>query len=41
MKIRNKLSLWIRDSVMVTQSFGQAIKMLGDFYRDKRQTSTG
>lgn len=36
-KIKNKLSLWIRDSVVDTQSFGQAVKMLGDFYRDKRQ----
>ena len=36
-KIRNKLSLWIRDSVVSTQTFGQAVKMLGEFYRAKRQ----
>ncbi|KDQ62233.1 hypothetical protein JAAARDRAFT_122516 [Jaapia argillacea MUCL 33604] len=35
-RIRNKLPRWISDEVTVTQSFGQAMKEIGGFFRAKR-----
>lgn len=34
--IRNKLPKWIGDGLIVTNTFGQAVKELGGFYRHKR-----
>lgn len=34
--IRNKLPKWINSSTTVTEGFGQAVKALGTFYRNKR-----
>ncbi|KAG1776173.1 helicase C-terminal domain-containing protein [Suillus placidus] len=35
--IRGKLPQWLRDDVAVCETFGQAMKHLGNFYREKRQ----
>ncbi|KAI5117244.1 hypothetical protein M0805_001562 [Coniferiporia weirii] len=35
-KVRNKLPAWINQDIIVTQSFGQVVKSLGEFYRDKQ-----
>ncbi|KAI6039688.1 helicase C-terminal domain-containing protein [Pisolithus marmoratus] len=35
--IRRKLPSWIQDGVCVCDTFGQAVKQLGSFYRDKKQ----
>ncbi|KAI5995980.1 helicase C-terminal domain-containing protein [Pisolithus orientalis] len=35
--IRHKLPSWIQDGVCVCDTFGQAVKQLGTFYRDKKQ----
>ncbi|PCH35736.1 DNA repair helicase [Wolfiporia cocos MD-104 SS10] len=34
-RIKNKLPKWIEQSTVVTESFGQAMKELGNFYREK------
>jgi len=34
--IRNKLPKWIGSETVVTESFGQAVKDMGSFYRTKR-----
>jgi chromosome transmission fidelity protein 1 len=36
--IRAKLPKWIGSRLLVTESFGQAMKELGIFYRNKRAT---
>ncbi|KAG1822586.1 helicase C-terminal domain-containing protein [Suillus subaureus] len=35
--IRGKLPQWLRDDVAVCETFGQAMKHLGNFYREKKQ----
>lgn len=35
--IRGKLPQWLRDDVAVCETFGQAMKHLGNFYREKRR----
>ncbi|KAH8114577.1 DNA repair helicase [Phellopilus nigrolimitatus] len=35
-KVRNKLPAWIDQSILQPESFGQAVKFLGEFYRSKR-----
>ncbi|KAG2145902.1 DNA repair helicase [Suillus clintonianus] len=35
--IRGKLPQWLRNDVAVCETFGQAMKHLGNFYREKRQ----
>jgi chromosome transmission fidelity protein 1 len=35
--IRGKLPQWLRDDVAVCETFGRAMKHLGNFYREKRQ----
>lgn len=35
-RIRNKLPNWIGQNIIVTETFGAAIKEMGRFYRDKR-----
>ncbi|KAG1743296.1 helicase C-terminal domain-containing protein [Suillus paluster] len=35
--IRRKLPQWLRDDVTTCETFGQAMKHLGNFYREKRQ----
>lgn len=35
--VRGKLPHWLRDDVAVCETFGQAMKHLGNFYREKRQ----
>lgn len=34
--IRQKLPSWIQDGVFICDTFGQAVKQLGSFYRDKK-----
>ncbi|PPR07101.1 hypothetical protein CVT24_010937 [Panaeolus cyanescens] len=34
--IRNKLPKWIGNRIVVTESFGQAVKSMSSFFRDKR-----
>ncbi|KAH7918788.1 DNA repair helicase [Leucogyrophana mollusca] len=34
--VREKLPLWIRDGVVVCETFGQSMKQLGSFYREKK-----
>ncbi|KAG6832015.1 hypothetical protein H0H92_006051 [Tricholoma furcatifolium] len=36
--IRNKLPKWIGTSITVTEGFGQTVKSLGSFYRNKKQS---
>lgn len=35
-QIRNKLPKWIEQGTILTSTFGQAMKELGSFFRDKR-----
>lgn len=35
--IRGKLPQWLKDDVAVCETFGQAMKHLGNFYREKKQ----
>ena len=35
-KVRGKLPGWINKDLYISQSFGQVMKSLGDFYRAKR-----
>lgn len=35
--IQGKLSLWMQNSVVVCDTFGQAVKQLGLFYQEKKQ----
>jgi chromosome transmission fidelity protein 1 len=37
-RIHNKLPRWIGKSLVVTQSFGQAIKTASQFFINKRQS---
>ena len=37
-RIRGKLPRWIEAGTVVTDTFGQAMKELGRFYREKRGT---
>ncbi|KAF8133448.1 DNA repair helicase [Boletus edulis] len=37
--VQNKLPAWIRDGVAVCDGFGQAMKHLSQFYRERKQTS--
>jgi chromosome transmission fidelity protein 1 len=35
-RIRRKLPEWIEKGILIPQSFGQVIKELGTFYKEKR-----
>lgn len=35
--IQSKLPAWIRDDIAVCDSFGQTMKHLGQFYRERKQ----
>ncbi|KAG6886740.1 hypothetical protein C0992_002590, partial [Termitomyces sp. T32_za158] len=37
--IRNKLPKWIGNGITITEGFGQAVRSLGTFYRNKKQPS--
>jgi len=39
--IRGKLPRWLEDNMTVCDTFGQAVKHLGTFYREKRQRTIG
>ncbi len=39
-KIRNKLPNWIGKNVTVAETFGETMKQLGNFYREKRSAGS-
>jgi len=39
-RVRDKLPGWIGESIVVTQTFGQAVKALGTFYQAKKQSGS-
>ena len=38
-RIRGKLPKWIGSGLAVTETFGEAVRELGRFYREKRTTT--
>lgn len=39
--IQNKLPAWMRDGVVVCDGFGQTVKHLSQFYRERKKAATG
>lgn len=39
-RIRNKLPKWIESGTVVADGFGQAMKELGQFYREKKSQAS-
>lgn len=38
-KVRNKLPAWINEGIVITETFGKAVRTLAQFYNTKKSSS--